>query len=272
MTHSLRLAVFGDPISHSLSPRIHSLFGHQLGIEVDYQAIRSGVNELPLKLAELVAAGGIGANLTLPLKQAGLRQCRQLDRAARLARAVNTLKLDEQGWLGFNTDGPGLVLDLERLGIALTDARILILGAGGATAGILGPLLAKKPACITILNRTAERAAGLAERFAHLGTLSGHGLDARAQAHDLLLQATSLGHSGTMPALSADWLTADARVYDLNYGQAHVPVAHWAEGHGWTTNSGLGMLIGQAALAFEIWTGQRPSISAAIDNLASEIN
>ncbi len=272
MTPSLRLAVFGDPISHSLSPRIHGLFGRQLGIEVDYRAIRCPEDELPAKLSELAAAGGIGANLTLPLKQTGLRQCRQLDRPARLARAVNTLKLDEQGWLGFNTDGPGLVLDLERLGIALTDARILILGAGGATAGILGPLLAKKPACITVLNRTAARAAGLAERFAHLGAIAGHSLDAPAQAHDLLLQATSLGHSGTMPALPAGWLVPDARVYDLNYGQAHRPVAHWAERYGWKADSGLGMLVGQAALAFEIWTGQRPSVSAALASLDADLN
>ncbi|MCC5864836.1 MAG: shikimate dehydrogenase [Wenzhouxiangella sp.] len=272
MTSSLRLAVFGDPISHSLSPRIHGLFGRQLGVEVDYQAIRCGVNELPAKLAELVAGGGIGANLTLPLKQTGLRQCRQLDRAARLARAVNTLKLDEQGWLGFNTDGPGLVLDLERLGIALTDARILILGAGGATAGILAPMLAKKPACITILNRTAERAASLAERFSHLGAISGHGLNASPQAHDLLIQATSLGHSGAMPELAPDWLKPNARVYDLNYGRAHQPVADWAERHGWRVDGGLGMLVGQAALAFEIWTGQRPSFSAAMDSLGAELS
>lgn len=270
MTDSLRLAVFGDPIGHSLSPRIHGLFGDQLDLAVSYQAIRCSAEDLPAKLAELAAAGGIGANLTLPLKQAGLRQCRQLDRPARQARAVNTLKLDDQGWLGFNTDGPGLLLDLERLGIALADARILILGAGGATAGILGPLLAKKPACITVLNRTAERAASLAERFAHLGTTSGHGLDAQAQAHDLLLQATSLGHSGAMPDLAAAWLKPDANVYDLNYGAAHRPVAHWAEGHGWTAHSGLGMLVGQAALAFEIWTGQRPSISAALALLDAE--
>ncbi len=272
MTHNLRLAVFGDPISHSLSPRIHGLFGRQLDIDVDYQAIRCEVNDLPAKLAELAAGGGIGANLTLPLKQAGLRQCRQLDRAARLARAVNTLKLDEQGWLGFNTDGLGLVLDLERLAMTLTDARILILGAGGATAGILGPLLAKKPACITILNRTAERAARLAERFAHLGNISGHGLDAQAQAHDLLLQASSLGHSGAMPELAADWLKPDARVYDLNYGQAHEPVARWAQKNGWRADGGLGMLVGQAALAFEIWTGQRPPISATLDRLRSELS
>ncbi len=270
MTHSLRLAVFGDPISHTLSPRIHGLFGRQLGIEVDYQAIRCREQELPEKLTALAAAGGIGANLTLPLKPAGLRHCRQLDQPARLARAVNTLMLSEQGWLGFNTDGPGLILDLERQGFALNGARILILGAGGATAGILAPLLKQHPACITLLNRTPVRAASLAERFAHLGPISGHALTAKPQGpgHDLVIQATSLGHQGTMPELNAGWLQATAKVYDLNYGAAHEPVARWARDRGLAVSGGLGMLVGQAALAFEIWTGRRPSISATLDRMA----
>ncbi|TVQ41644.1 MAG: shikimate dehydrogenase [Wenzhouxiangella sp.] len=269
MTDSLRLAVFGDPISHSLSPRIHSLFGQQLGLAVDYQAIRCTVQELPQRLEELVRAGGTGANLTLPLKQAGLRLCRQLDLPARLARAVNTLSLDEQGWRGFNTDGPGLVLDLERLGIRLGGTRILIIGAGGATAGILAPLLERRPACITLLNRTAERATLLAERYGHLGQILGLGLDAEPQGppHDLLIQATSLGHAGAMPVIADDWLDQEARVYDLNYGPAHEPVARWAESRGLAAHDGIGMLVGQAALAFEIWSGQRPSISATLAEL-----
>src|SRR5699024_7106662 len=137
-TPGYRLAVFGQPVAHSLSPRIHRLFGKQLGVEIEYTAIESGVDELPDRLAAFRSDGGSGANLTVPLKQAGLKLCTDIDRPTRQARAVNTLRLATDGWQGYNTDGAGLVLDFDRLGIDLAGQRILVVGAGGAVAGILG--------------------------------------------------------------------------------------------------------------------------------------
>jgi len=270
----LKLAVFGDPIEHSLSPRIHAGFGRQLKIEVDYQKIRSSVAQLPERIARFRTDGGQGANLTVPLKQAGRRLCTRLDQAARQARAVNTLVAINGGWHGHNTDGPGLMLDLARLGIELRDQRILIVGAGGATAGILGPLLLNKPERICILNRTATRAIELAERFEHLGMIEAAGLDQGPEtgAFSVMIQATSLGHQNSLPRIHLDWLTSDAVIYDLNYGAAHHPLALWSSRHKVACHDGLGMLVGQAALAFQAWTGHLPEISPALDDLKKAIN
>jgi shikimate dehydrogenase len=269
MSQTLKLAVFGDPVEHSLSPRIHGLFADQLGLTVDYVRIRASVEAMPARIAEFVADGGIGCNLTVPLKQAGLRLCSWLEPAARQARAVNTLKRVDQHWHGYNTDGAGLLLDFERLNLPVSGARILIIGAGGATAGILGPLLAAGPAHVHVLNRSEARAQGLAERFEHLGSISAGPLEQPGPLPpaDLLIQATSLGHQGELPPLAAEWLKPDAGVYDLNYGPAFQPLALWCEQHGLSAHHGLGMLIGQAALAFEIWTGQRPDIGPIIQTL-----
>jgi len=264
-----KLAVFGQPVAHSLSPRIHRLFGEQLGIEVDYAAIEAGIDELAGKLAAFRADGGTGANLTVPLKHAGLRLCSRVDRPARQAHAVNTLRLADDGWHGHNTDGAGLVLDLERLGIDPAGRRILVVGAGGAVAGILGPLLERRPACVNILNRTAVRAERLADKFDHLGEIRGAGFDEGTEepAHDLLIQSTSAGHGRDLPPLDRGWLAQSAVAYDLNYGSAHLPFARWCEQQNLAVHDGLGMLVGQAALAFEIWTGRRPDIAPVLATL-----
>lgn len=270
MSETIKLAVFGDPVEHSLSPQIHAHFARQLGLSVAYGRVRCSIEDLAGQIAGFAQAGGIGANLTVPLKQAGLRLCSQLDRAARQARAVNTLHWLDGQWHGYNTDGDGLLLDLLRLQIPLADTRILIIGAGGATSGILGPLMAAGPARIHVVNRTEKRAQALAERFDHLGPISAGGLDQepdRAE-FDLLLQATSLGHSGELPAIHPEWLAAGAQVYDLNYGPAHQPLALWCQQQGLPCHHGLGMLVGQAAMAFEIWTGQRPAMSPVIEAMA----
>jgi shikimate dehydrogenase len=273
MSKALRLAVFGDPVEHSQSPRLHRLFAEECGVEVDYRRIRCNTRELPRRFERFVSDGGVGANLTVPLKQAGRRLCRQLDPAARLARAVNTLSKTAEGWNGFNTDGDGLLLDWARLGIDPSGQRILIIGAGGATAGLLGPLLARGPANVCILNRTLERATELSERFDHLGPIqaasTAHGPDP-ARPFDLIVQATSAGHDGALPPIETEWLTPNGRVYDLNYGPAHQPLRQWCRGHRIDCHSGLGMLVGQAALAFEIWTGQRPDLGRALARLSEQ--
>lgn len=268
-TRPFKLAVFGQPVAHSLSPRIHRLFGEQLGIDVDYKAIEAGIDELPDRLAAFRANGGTGANLTVPLKPAGLKLCVRVDRPARRAHAVNTLTLAEDGWHGHNTDGEGLILDLERLGIDPSGRRVLVVGAGGAAAGILGPLLDRHPACVTVVNRTAERAERMADKFAHLGEVLGGGFNAAAinAPHDLLIQSTSAGHQRDLPTLDRAWLTESAVAYDCNYGPAHEAFAQWCLDNDLKIHGGLGMLVGQAALAFEIWTGRRPEITSVLAQL-----
>jgi shikimate dehydrogenase len=266
---TIKLAVFGQPVAHSLSPRIHRAFGEQLGIDVDYQAIESGTADLPGKLSAFRDEGGVGANLTLPLKETGLRLCSAVDPTARRARAVNTLKALDDGWHGYNTDGAGLMLDLERLSLPVTGQRILIIGAGGATAGLLDPLLRANPRQVCLLNRTPERAIRLADKFAHRGNIQAGSLETGPgeEAFDLLIQSTSAGHANEELPLRREWLTATASAYDLNYGPAHGPFASWCQHHNLPAHDGLGMLIGQAALAFEIWTGQRPDITPVLDSL-----
>lgn len=268
-TQRFKLAVFGQPVAHSLSPRIHRLFGEQLGIDIDYRAIESGIDELPDRLAAFRAEGGLGANLTVPLKASGLALCSHVDRAASRAGAVNTVKLGNDGWHGFNTDGAGLMLDLERLDIGITDRNILIVGAGGAAAGILGPLLAAAPARVCLINRTLDRAERLAEQFARFGPVTATALadGPGATRYDLIIQSTSAGHDGEELPIRRRWLAETARAYDLNYGRAHRPFSRWCRKHALPVHDGLGMLVGQAALAFEIWTGNRPFIVTVITKM-----
>lgn len=266
---AIKLAVFGQPVAHSLSPRIHRMFGQQLAIDIDYQAIESSPKELAARLTAFRDAGGVGANLTVPLKEVGLRLCSVIDPKARRARAVNTLKAINESWHGYNTDGDGLALDLERLRLEVTDRRILIIGAGGATAGLLEPLLIKGAQEICILNRTLARAERLADKFAHLGHVHAaalaHGPD--KAGFDLLIQSTSAGHHDQQLPLNRTWLAPRASAYDLNYGPAHQSFARWCHENQLPVHDGLGMLVGQAALAFEIWTGHRPDITPVIERL-----
>jgi len=268
------LAVLGDPVEHSLSPRIHSAFGEQLGLAVDYRRIRTRPEDVPDRLKTLADEGALGVNLTVPLKSVGIRLCQRLDGPARRARAVNTLHWQDGGWSGHNTDGPGLMMDLERLRVPVKGRRILVLGAGGATAGILGPLLAADPARVLLLNRSPDRAIELAERFAHLGPIEGLGLaeaEDLVQEFDLLIQATSAGHDGQLPPLRRAWLSREASLYDLNYGPAHAGLKRWAEAFDLPCHDGLGMLVGQAALAFEIWSGRRPAMEPVLEQLAENV-
>ncbi len=262
-----RLAVLGDPIAHSLSPEIHRRFGELTGTSIDYQAIRTGPEELADRLADLAHFDADGANLTVPLKRHGLDYCASLSRAAREAGAVNTLSRSGGQWHGHNTDGDGLLRDFERLDIEVRDQRVLIVGAGGATAGILGPLLRAGPETVWLLNRSADRARALADAFAGHGRVRAGGLDEQPPPEagcEVLIQATSLGHESQTPPLDRAWLSDSARAYDLNYGPAHAPFADWCRATGVVCHDGLGMLIAQAALAFEIWTGQAAPIGKVV--------
>lgn len=253
----IKLAVFGDPIAHSLSPSIHHYFAEKTGIDIDYRAIHATAEQFEDSLQAFFQAGGLGANLTVPHKQAGLLICESFSTRAKAANAVNTLIRTTSGWHGDNTDGLGLAWDLHRQQIDLTDKHILVLGAGGAAQGIVPSLLEKQPASIAIANRTADKALQLAARF-EPHNVSGYGLDKciTLPAIDLIIHASAAGHNNDIFNLPFKFESPKPFCYDLSYGQAAKPFLHWAKQQQYRTSDGLGMLVGQAAEAFYLWTGQ----------------
>ncbi len=264
-----RYAVIGHPIAHSLSPQIHAQFAAATNQLLSYEAIAVPPEQLMATLQSLHQQNYLGLNVTLPHKLDVMSQCEQLTERAQLAGAVNTLLRSEHGWHGDNTDGEGLVRDLARLGYAVRHQRVLVLGAGGAVRGILGPLLAAQPAELVVSNRNPWKPEALAEAFKPIGTLRPctH-LALKGDRFDLIIHATAAGHAGGFPKLPGQLLAAGGACYDLSYGQAHVPFRAWAE----TQNAariadGLGMLVEQAAAAFERWRGVRPDAQPVLDQL-----
>ena len=256
-------AVFGHPVSHSLSPRIHAAFGRQLGISLDYTTIEATPDAFPQALDAFVTAGGKGANVTLPLKEAAFALCASTSERAQRAGAVNTLIRNDGQWRGDNTDGIGLVRDLTgRLSLDLRGRRALLLGAGGSARGVAPALLDAGVSELIIVNRTAERADALADALgdpqrAH----SRYWDDAGAEGdYALIVNATSASRDGTTE-FTLPFQLANSRTLavDLNYGEAAIPFLAWARAANCRdVVDGLGMLVEQAAASFELWHGVRP--------------
>jgi shikimate dehydrogenase len=271
----IRLALFGSPVARSLSPRIHQAFAAQAGWPVDYRAIDCSAEELEARLAQLAARGGRGCNITLPLKRRAWELAARLSERADRAGAVNTLCLEGDGaWYGDNTDGSGLVRDLlDNLGMALSGRDIAILGAGGAAAGILYDLLLQRPARLVLANRNPGRARALADRLCEAGEVTPVAATGLAELgpFDLVINATSAGHSGEVPNLSPSLFAGGAACYDLNYGSAHVVLGEWCAARNIRCHHGLGMLVEQAAESFRIWTGFAPRTGPVIRDLAASL-
>jgi shikimate dehydrogenase len=223
---------------------------------------------------DFFAAGGRGLNCTVPLKELAWRYADQLTERARLARAVNTLAVAADGGVsGDNTDGIGLVIDLtENHHLELIGKRILILGAGGACRGIIAPLLERQPELLLIANRTPGKAEAIVQDFSGLGQLATTDFEHLAGEHfDLIINATSASLSGQLPPLAVDLLAAGGYCYDLAYGNQPTAFVEWGyANHAKKSLDGLGMLVEQAAEAFFVWRGIRPSTKALIDTLNNE--
>ncbi|MCX7098319.1 MAG: shikimate dehydrogenase [Methylococcales bacterium] len=269
-----RYAVFGHPIAHSKSPRIHALFAGQTGQALDY-----GAQDVPAELfssavAAFFAEGGKGLNCTIPLKELAWAYADIKTERAQLAKAVNTLALQADGRiLGDNTDGLGLVADLTvNHGIRLAGSRVLVLGAGGASRGIIAPLLEQAPSSITLANRTVDKAIGLAGEFAHKGAVIGCGFgDLENQQFDLVINATASSLSGSVPPLPDGLLANNAVCYDLAYGNEPTVFVRWGQQQQAAKSlDGLGMLVEQAAAAFFIWRGIQPQTQPVIALLDAE--
>lgn len=263
-----RYAVFGHPVAHSRSPDIHTAFARQTGERLSYERIEAPPDGFAAALDAFFAAGGRGCNVTVPFKAEAFALAARRDPQALRAEAVNTLWRDAGGVLhGANTDGPGLLRDLQaNLRWPLAGCAVLVIGAGGASAGILGPLLDAGPGRLRVLNRTPERARALAERWP--GQVEWGGLDAPQGRYDLVINASAAGLGGERPPLPDSVLAPGARAYDLVYGVAARPFLEWARAAGAAAvQDGLGMLVEQAAESFHLWRGVRPLTAPVIQAL-----
>ncbi|RUO26954.1 shikimate dehydrogenase [Aliidiomarina minuta] len=263
------LAVFGDPIEHSLSPRIHQLFAQQSGVEVDYRRILAPEASFAQQLADFFAKGGQGANITLPHKVRVLELMDKVSARAAIAGAANTLFLKDGVVVCDNTDGEGLVRDLTRLRGPLNGSHVLIMGAGGATRGVIQPLLEAGVSKLSIGNRTLAKAQQLVTDFdkkaLQLATPE------QSMRPDILINATASGHSGLAPVLPADWFTGHPFCYDLSYGKAAEPFHQLAAEKSCEMTDGLGMLVAQGAASFTIWTQVEVDFVAALTSLQGDL-
>jgi len=269
-------AVFGHPINHSKSPRIHTLFAEQTQQQLVYTAQDIPAESFDNGISTFFAQGGQGLNCTVPLKELAWQRADTLSERAKFSKAVNTLVLQKDGSLfGDNTDGIGLVTDLTiNHNISLENKRILILGAGGASRGIIGPIMQKSPTHIVIANRTVEKAITLSQEFSQLGNITGCSYDEiKNSEFDIILNATSASLTGELPPLSSNLLANNGTCYDLAYSNDPTAFVKWGLDNGASKSlDGLGMLIEQAAEAFFIWRDVRPETKDIIALLNSERN
>jgi shikimate dehydrogenase len=266
-----RYAVIGHPVAHSLSPRIHALFAQQTRQNIAYGALDLPPEQLAAGVRDFFAGGGRGLNVTIPHKQAVMGLLDGLTERARRAAAVNTVaRHDAAGLLGDNTDGVGLVRDLVRnLQLALRDRRILLLGAGGAARGVLGPLLELGPRELLIANRTLPRALALVQEWPHAPALRAVALESLGEAaaggFDLVINATAASLQAAVPALPPQAVGTASVCYDLAYGREGTAFMQWARRHGVArVHMGLGMLVEQAAESFHLWRGVRPDTAPVL--------
>jgi shikimate dehydrogenase len=264
--------LIGHPVAHSWSPFIHGMFARQTKQAMTYRLYDVAPERFEAHVLDFAARGGRGLNITVPHKMAAARVARELSARAELAGAVNTLTFAGERILGDNTDGSGLVHDLrDNLGVTLAQRRVLIVGAGGAARGVIAPLLELAPTQLIVAGRAAERARALAAEFARLGPISGRALDDLLPGKfDIVINATSAGLTGEVPAIPPDTVRSAMLCYDMAYSKSETAFARWAREQGCPrTVQGWGMLAEQAAEAFQLWRGIRPDTRPVLALLPS---
>lgn len=266
-----RYAVFGNPIGHSKSPRIHAAFAAQTHQDLTYEAILAPVGGFAAAVDAFRAAGGRGINVTMPFKLDAYAYATERTERARLAGAVNCMKFEGSRALAENYDGLGLVNDIQRnLGFPMRGKRVLMLGAGGAARGALLPFLEQRPALLFVANRTVPKATALGEEFGGRGVLATGGYpDLGGEAFDIVVNATSASMRGELPPVPASAFGPGTLAYDLVYGKGLTPFLRLARDTGVRRYAdGVGMLVEQAAEAFVWWRGVRPETRAMIEAIA----
>ncbi len=273
-----RYGVMGNPVGHSKSPWIHARFAQLTGQTLTYEAWLVPLDGFASAVQALRAEGGRGCNVTVPFKfEAAALPGLRLSERATLAGACNTLRLDGDAIFGDNTDGVGLVRDITvNAGVPLAGRRILLVGAGGAGAGVLGPLLQAGPAALTIANRSPDKAHSLAARHADLArrhgvTLSACGLEDVGTAYDIVINASATSLTGQAAPIASTALRAGTLACDLMYGPGAQAFLDWARQHGAQARDGLGMLVEQAAESFSIWRGVMPPASQVLSELRARL-
>jgi shikimate dehydrogenase len=267
-------AVFGNPIAHSKSPAIHTAFAGVSGQDMRYEARLAAVDGFAQAISAFVAAGGKGANVTVPFKEEAFRLATRLSERAARAGAVNTLAFDGGEVFGDNTDGAGLVRDItHNLGFSLAGKRILLLGAGGASRGVIAPLLAEKPASLFVANRSADKAVALAQAFSDIAKLdAGNFAKTEGNSFDLVVNATSASLSGESLPLPPGIFASGSLAYDMMYGKGETPFLALASQQGAARRAdGLGMLVEQAAEAFFVWRDVRPATDRVLVDLRTQL-
>lgn len=275
-----RYAVAGNPVAHSRSPAIHALFAQQTGQAVDYGRLLCPLDAFVPTVRAFAAQGAKGCNVTVPFKFEAFELAARRSPRAELAQAANTLRFDtaaDGGWLADNTDGLGLVRDITvNAGVPLRGRRVLLLGAGGASAGVLGPILEQGPREVVVANRTVDKAQALVQRHAALAQAHGVTLDARTlndpgEGFDVLINGTAASLAGSGVPVAASVLKPGSLALDMMYGPAAQPFLDWAQRHGAQGRDGLGMLVEQAAEAFALWRGVRPDTTPVLSALRAQL-
>jgi len=264
--------LFGYPVHHSWSPFIHGMFAKQTKQDMVYRLYESPPERFRSEVLEFFRGGGSGVNVTLPHKRAAADLVNELTPRAQVADAVNTIVRRDEFLVGDNTDGAGLLADLTRnLKIRLTASRILLLGAGGAARGAIGPLLDQKPRLLVVANRSKERAEQLAREFAEYGAVRGCEFGTlENQRFDLVVNATSASLRGEVPVIPIGVVDSMTTCYDMAYGVGDTAFVTWAKRLGaGRAEQGWGMLVEQAAEAFELWRGVRPDTASVLAALRS---
>lgn len=265
-----RYAVIGNPIGHSKSPLIHRLFAEQTGQDLSYEALLAPLDDFTGTLRGFLQQGQ-GVNVTVPFKEQAWALADSRTPSAERAGAVNTILRQADGsLLGDNTDGAGLVRDIQvNAGVSLRGLKILLVGAGGASRGVIQPLLAARPSQLCVVNRTVDKAEELAMLFADLGPISAAGLHWVEEPVDLIINATSASLGGEVPAISSKLIRRGHTLcYDMMYGNEATAFNRWAAAHGAAhCIDGLGMLVEQAAEAFALWRGVRPDTAPVLARL-----
>jgi shikimate dehydrogenase len=276
-----RYAVIGRPVAHSRSPFIHACFARQTGERVDYGRIECAADtkaSFAQTVQQFAAEGAGGCNVTVPFKFDAIELAARHSERAALAGAANVLRFDAPGdWYADNTDGIGLVRDIEvNARRSLAGVRLLLVGAGGAAAGVLGPLLLARPREIVVVNRTGTRAEALVARHAALALSTHARLDVGAiedpgGRYDIVVNATASSLQGTPSPVPASTLGPGTLAVDLMYGSAALPFLAWAQAAGAEPRDGLGMLVEQAAEAFHVWRGVRPATAQVLQSLREQV-
>jgi shikimate dehydrogenase len=268
-----RYAVVGNPVAHSVSPQIHAEFARQTGQELDYVKLLAPLDGFAGVVERFRGEGGKGINVTLPFKHEAWNLVDVHRGDALYADAVNTIEFTASKMIGYNTDGVGLVTDLERnLTFPIRGKRVLLMGAGGATYGVLHPILDRGPESLVVANRTPDKAMNLVAHFQQFERFALRGVSAKSYEQlagskfDLIINATSAGLRDEMPALPARIFAEGALAYDMVYGK-ETPFMKFAAGHGALAADGVGMLVEQAAESFLIWRGVRPDTRPVLDRL-----